>query len=167
MSLLGTLYSSWVGPPFALKPALFFEIMFHDHMIASCKFCRFISCTFMLWISHSATSQRCSVGFRSGLVSLCPLHPQLLLADRSGTQFALLLLLPIHLNDFLLATIVQSGYPSYRNLSVSSNQSGHSPLTSHINKTCRGQNHWETFFPILISFIALQSHDWLIRQSHE
>ena len=43
-----------------------FEIAFHVDMIASRNFCRFVSCTFMLRISRSTTSQRCSIGFRSG-----------------------------------------------------------------------------------------------------
>ena len=33
-----------------------------------------------------------------------------------------------------LLTIVQNGHPSYRSLSVRLNQSGHSPLTTFINK---------------------------------
>ncbi len=35
-------------------------------MIASHSCCRFVSCTSMMWISRSTTSQRCSVGLRSG-----------------------------------------------------------------------------------------------------
>ncbi len=35
-------------------------------MIASRRFCRFVGCTSMMQISRSTTSQRCSIGFRSG-----------------------------------------------------------------------------------------------------
>ena len=36
-----------------------------DNTIASRNFCRFVSCTFMLRMSYSTTSQRYSIGFRS------------------------------------------------------------------------------------------------------
>ncbi len=35
-------------------------------MIASHSCCRFVGCTSMMWISRSTTSQRCSIGLRSG-----------------------------------------------------------------------------------------------------
>ncbi len=35
-------------------------------MIASRSCYRFVGCTFMMWISRSTTSQRCSIGLRSG-----------------------------------------------------------------------------------------------------
>ncbi len=35
-------------------------------MIASRSCCRFVVCTSMMWISRSTTSQRCSIGLRSG-----------------------------------------------------------------------------------------------------
>ncbi len=35
-------------------------------MIASRSCCRFVGCTSVMWISRSTTSQRCSVGLRSG-----------------------------------------------------------------------------------------------------
>ncbi len=35
-------------------------------MIASRCCCRFVGCTSMMWISRSTTSQRCSIGLRSG-----------------------------------------------------------------------------------------------------
>ncbi len=35
-------------------------------MIASRSICRFVGCTSMMWISRSTTSQRCSIGLRSG-----------------------------------------------------------------------------------------------------
>ncbi len=35
-------------------------------MIASHSCCRFVGCTSMMWISRSSTSQRCSIGLRSG-----------------------------------------------------------------------------------------------------
>ncbi len=35
-------------------------------MIASRSCCRFVGCTSMMWISRSTTSQRCSIGLRSG-----------------------------------------------------------------------------------------------------
>ncbi len=35
-------------------------------MIASHSCCRFIGCTSKMWISRSTTSQRCSIGLRSG-----------------------------------------------------------------------------------------------------
>ncbi len=42
------------------------DILVHIVMIASHSFCRFVSCTSMMRISHSSTSQRCSIGLRSG-----------------------------------------------------------------------------------------------------
>ncbi len=42
------------------------EILIHIVMIASHSFCRFVICTSMMWISRSTTSQRCSIGLRSG-----------------------------------------------------------------------------------------------------
>ncbi len=42
------------------------EIFVHIDMIASCRCCRFVGCTSMMRISHSTTSQRCSIGLRSG-----------------------------------------------------------------------------------------------------
>ncbi len=38
----------------------------HIDMIASCSCCRFVGCISMMWISRSTTSQRCSIGLRSG-----------------------------------------------------------------------------------------------------
>ncbi len=35
-------------------------------MIASHSCCRFVDCTSMMWVSRSTTSQRCSIGLRSG-----------------------------------------------------------------------------------------------------
>ncbi len=42
------------------------EILVHIVMIASRSCCRFVVCTSMMWISRSTTSQRCSIGLRSG-----------------------------------------------------------------------------------------------------
>ncbi len=42
------------------------EILVHIDMIASHSCCRFVGCTSMMWISRSTTSQRCSIGLRSG-----------------------------------------------------------------------------------------------------
>ncbi|XP_073767358.1 guanine nucleotide-binding protein subunit alpha-14 isoform X2 [Danio rerio] len=42
------------------------EILLHIDMIASHSCCRFVGCTFMMPISRSTTSQRCSIGLRSG-----------------------------------------------------------------------------------------------------
>ncbi len=42
------------------------EIVVHIDMIASHSCCRFVGCTSMMWISRSTTSQRCSIGLRSG-----------------------------------------------------------------------------------------------------
>ncbi len=42
------------------------EILVHIVMIASRSCCRFVGCTSMMWISRSTTSQRCSIGLRSG-----------------------------------------------------------------------------------------------------
>ncbi len=42
------------------------EILVHIDMITSCSCCRFVGCTSMMWISRSTTSQRCSIGLRSG-----------------------------------------------------------------------------------------------------
>ncbi len=42
------------------------EILVHIDMIASHSCCRFVGCRSMMWISRSTTSQRCSIGLRSG-----------------------------------------------------------------------------------------------------
>ncbi len=42
------------------------EILVHIDMIASCSCYRFVGCTSMMRISRSTTSQRCSIGLRSG-----------------------------------------------------------------------------------------------------
>ncbi len=42
------------------------EILVHIVMIASHSCCRFVGCTSMMRISRSTTSQRCSIGLRSG-----------------------------------------------------------------------------------------------------
>ncbi len=42
------------------------EMLVHIDMIASHSCCRFVGCTSMMWISRSSTSQRCSIGLRSG-----------------------------------------------------------------------------------------------------
>ncbi len=42
------------------------EILVHIDMILSRSWCRFIGCTSMMRISRSTTSQRCSIGLRSG-----------------------------------------------------------------------------------------------------
>ncbi len=42
------------------------EILVHIDMIASRSCCRFDGCTSMMWISRSTTSQRWSIGLRSG-----------------------------------------------------------------------------------------------------
>ncbi len=42
------------------------EIWVRIDMIASCCCCRFVGCTSMMLISRSTTSQRCSIGLRSG-----------------------------------------------------------------------------------------------------
>ncbi len=41
-------------------------MLVHIVMIASHSCCRFVVCTSMMWISRSTTSQRCSIGLRSG-----------------------------------------------------------------------------------------------------
>ncbi len=42
------------------------EILVHIDMITSRSCCRFVGYTSMMWISRSTTSQRCSIGLRSG-----------------------------------------------------------------------------------------------------
>ncbi len=44
----------------------FLRDLVHIDMIASHSCCRFVGCTSMMWISRSTTSQRCSIGLRSG-----------------------------------------------------------------------------------------------------
>ncbi len=41
-------------------------MLVHINMIASHSCCRFVGCTSMMRISRSTTSQRCSIGLRSG-----------------------------------------------------------------------------------------------------
>ncbi len=42
------------------------KILVHIDMISSRSCCRFVGCTSMIRISRSTTSQRCSIGLRSG-----------------------------------------------------------------------------------------------------
>ncbi len=78
-TLLGTPCFYQVGPPFVFRSALILrgidstrcwkhssEILVHIDMIASHSCCRFVVCTSMMQISRSTTSQRCSIGLRSG-----------------------------------------------------------------------------------------------------
>ncbi len=78
-TLLGTPCHTRLDPPFAFRTAFNFcgidstrcwkyssEILVHIYMIASHSCCRFVGCTSMMWNSRSTTSQRCSVGLRSG-----------------------------------------------------------------------------------------------------
>ena len=76
-SLLVTPCQYWVGPPFAFRTLLrgilstrcwkhSSEILVHIDMIATCSCCRFVGCTSTIQISCSTTSQRCSIGLRSG-----------------------------------------------------------------------------------------------------
>ncbi len=78
-TLLGTPLLVPVGPPFSFRTALILrgidstrcwkhcsEILVHIIMIASHSCCRFVVCTSMMWISRSTTSQRYSIGLRSG-----------------------------------------------------------------------------------------------------
>ncbi len=73
------LTSTRLDPPFAFRTALILcgidltrcwkhssEILVHIYMIASRSYCRFVGCTSMMRISRSTTSQRCSIGLRSG-----------------------------------------------------------------------------------------------------
>ncbi len=68
-----------VGPLFAFRTALILrgidstrcwkhssELLVHIDMIVSHSCCRFVDCTSMMQISRSTTSQRCSIGLRSG-----------------------------------------------------------------------------------------------------
>ncbi len=66
----------------------FLRDLVHNDMIASRSCCRFVGCTSMMRISRSTTSQRCSIGFRSGdchrpaqfsLNSICAINSVILL----------------------------------------------------------------------------------------
>lgn len=50
----------------ALNQKHYAEIFVHIDMTASHCCCRFVSCTSMMWISRSITSQRCFIRLRSG-----------------------------------------------------------------------------------------------------
>ncbi len=76
-TLLGT--PCYVGPHFAFRTALILrgidstrswkhssEMLVHIYMITSHSCCRFVVCTSMMQISRSTSSQRCSIGLRSG-----------------------------------------------------------------------------------------------------
>ncbi len=78
-TLLGTSCQYQVWPTFAFRTALILhgidstrcwkhssEILVHIDMITSHSCSRFVGCTSMMWISRSTTSQRCSIGLRSG-----------------------------------------------------------------------------------------------------
>ncbi len=62
--LQSLLNSSWHRFNKVLKHSS--EILVHIDIIASRSCCRFVGCTPMMQISHSTTSQRCSIGLRSG-----------------------------------------------------------------------------------------------------
>ncbi len=62
--LQNCLNSSWHRFNKVLKHSS--EILVHIDMIASRSCCRFVGCTSMMRISRSTTSQRCSIGLRSG-----------------------------------------------------------------------------------------------------
>ncbi len=77
-TLLGTLASTGLDPLF-FRTVLILrgidstrcwkhcsEILVYIDMIASRSCCRFVVCTSMMRISRSTTSQRCSIGLRSG-----------------------------------------------------------------------------------------------------
>ncbi len=78
-TLLGTRCQYRFGPPFAFRTTLILhgidstrcwkhssEFLVHIDMIASRSCCRFVGCTSMMQISRSITSQKCSIGLRSG-----------------------------------------------------------------------------------------------------
>ncbi len=78
-TLLGTPCLYRVGPSFVFRTVLIHhgidstrcwkhssEILVHIDIIASRSCYRFVGCTSMMWISRSTTSQRCSIGLRSG-----------------------------------------------------------------------------------------------------
>ncbi len=78
-TLLWTPCQYRVGAPFFFRTALILrgidstrcwkhssEMLFHIDMIASRSCCRYVGCTSMKQISHYTTSQRCSIGLRSG-----------------------------------------------------------------------------------------------------
>ncbi len=179
-------------------------------MIASHSCCRFVVCTSMMWISRSTTSQRCSIGLRSGdcgghlskvnslscsrnqpeplrqhrmdpcfhvlyatfwpyiwmsqqksrLIRPGNVFPNLLLSNfgesvwivssvccsyltgaAPGVVFccwspsASGLMCCVFRDGILQTLVVTRGYLSYCCLSIISNQSAHSPLTSDINNT--------------------------------
>lgn len=58
--------SDFHGIDFTRRCSKLFEFLLHPDMNALNNFCRFVSCTFMLPIFRSTTSQRISTGFRSG-----------------------------------------------------------------------------------------------------
>ncbi len=62
--LQNCLNSSWHRFNKVLKHSS--EILVHIDMISSHSCCRFVGCTSMMRISRSTTSQRCSIGLRSG-----------------------------------------------------------------------------------------------------
>ncbi len=78
VTLLGTLASTGLDPFFLQNCVNYLwhrfnkvlkhssEILVHIVMIASHSCCRFVVCTSMMRISRSTTSQRCSIGLRSG-----------------------------------------------------------------------------------------------------
>ncbi len=64
--LQNCLNSSWHRFNKVLETFLRKQILVHIDMISSRSCCRFVCCTSMMRISRSTTSQRCSIGLRSG-----------------------------------------------------------------------------------------------------
>ncbi len=125
------------------------EILVHVDMIASRSCCRFVGCTSMMRISRSTTSQRCSILLLNwDLVTVeavwvkwthCHVQETSLrwfeLCDTVWSSATVAHLLQgstccVFRDDILYSLVVTSGYLSYCCLSIISNQSAHSPLTS-------------------------------------
>ncbi len=106
-------------------------------MIASHSCCRFVDCTSMMWISRSTTSQRCSIGLRSGDCGdhLSKVNSLSCSRNQSEMIWALWRCIILLIKGWTWSLVVTSGYLSYCCLSIICNQSAHSPLTSDINKT--------------------------------
>ncbi len=100
----------------------------------------------------------------------------LFLSDRSGTRCGLLLLEPICFegsmccvfrDGILHILVVTSGYLSYCCLSIISNQSAHSPLTSDINKACSSTQLPLTGYFLFFGPFSVNTRDGCVWKSQQ
>ncbi len=115
-----------------------------DGSMLSCSLILTLHLNFAAEIKTHQTRQRFPIFYRPVLVSLCELYPPcavLIWPERhpvwssaAGVHLLQGSMCCVFRDGFLQILVVTSGYLSYCCLSIISNQSAHSPLTSDINK---------------------------------